>query len=54
LWDVVKDQICNRVFETLDAIEEKITEALRLFWPMPEVWWVMAGYTFKKTIRPRA
>jgi len=29
LWDIVKDQICNPVFEALEAIEEKITEALR-------------------------
>ena len=35
LWDVVKDQICNRVFDTLDAIEEKITEALRPYWEQP-------------------
>ena len=35
LWDVVKDKICNRVFETLDAIEEKITEALRPYWEQP-------------------
>ncbi|MCK4563805.1 MAG: IS630 family transposase [Verrucomicrobia bacterium] len=35
LWDVVKDQICNQVFETLDAIEEKITEALRPYWEQP-------------------
>lgn len=35
LWDIVKDQICNRVFDTLDAIEEKITEALRPYWEQP-------------------
>lgn len=35
LWDVAKDQICNRVFETLDAIEEKLTEALRPYWEQP-------------------
>lgn len=32
LWDVMKDKICNRVFETLDAIEEKISEALKPYW----------------------
>ena len=26
LWDIAKDQICNRVFETLDAMEEKLTD----------------------------
>jgi hypothetical protein len=36
LWDVAKDPICNRVFETLDAIEEKLTEALRPpYWEKP-------------------
>ena len=35
LWDVVKDQICNRVYATLDAIEEHITEALRPYWEEP-------------------
>jgi hypothetical protein len=35
LWDVAKDQICNRVFDTLDAIEEKLTEALRPYWEQP-------------------
>jgi transposase len=35
LWDVVKDRICNRVFDTLEAIEEKITEALRPYWEQP-------------------
>jgi transposase len=29
LWDVVKDQICNTVYKTLDEIETAITEALR-------------------------
>jgi transposase len=32
LWDVMKNQICNRIFETLDAIEDKISEALRPYW----------------------
>ena len=35
LWDVVKDKICNRVFGSLDAIEEKITEAIRPYWEEP-------------------
>ena len=32
LRDVMKDQICNRVFETLDSIEEKISETLKPYW----------------------
>lgn len=35
LWDIVKDRICNRVFGSLDAIEEKISEALRPYWEQP-------------------
>lgn len=35
LWDVVKDRICNRVFDCLDGIEEKITEAIRPYWEQP-------------------
>lgn len=35
LWDVVKDKICNRVFDSLDVIEEKITEAIRPYWEKP-------------------
>jgi hypothetical protein len=37
LWDVAKDPICNRVFDALDAIEEKLTEALRPYWEQPAV-----------------
>ncbi|MDF7809247.1 transposase [Pontiellaceae bacterium B12219] len=29
LWDIMKDKICNRIFETLDSVEEKISEALK-------------------------
>ncbi len=36
LWDVIKDGIANRVFETLDAIEQKLAEALRPYWESPE------------------
>jgi transposase len=32
LWDRVKDHIANRVFPTLDEIEELITRALRPYW----------------------
>lgn len=32
LWDIMKDKICNRIFETLDSVEEKISEALKPYW----------------------
>jgi transposase len=36
LWDVVKDNIANRVFTSLDEIEEAITIALRPYWESPQ------------------
>ena len=35
LWDQMKDRIVNRVYETLDEIEESISTALRPFWESP-------------------
>lgn len=32
LWDILKDAICNRVFESLEALEEEIETFLRNFW----------------------
>lgn len=32
LWDVVKDGICNRVFQTLDDLEDALTVELRKYW----------------------
>lgn len=32
LWDITKDMICNRIFDTLDDLEEKITESLERYW----------------------
>jgi transposase len=32
LWDQLKDALCNRLFETLAALEAAVTEALRPFW----------------------
>ena len=32
LWDQMKDGLCNRVFPTLDALEDALTDALRPFW----------------------
>ena len=31
-WDIVKDTICNKVWPTLEALEEKITVTLRKYW----------------------
>lgn len=35
LWDIVKDVICNRVYQTIEELEEAITECLRQFWETP-------------------
>jgi len=32
VWDIIKDPIANKVFKTLDAIENTLTSALRPFW----------------------
>ena len=36
LWDILKDGICNRVFETIEALEEALTSKLRLYWEETE------------------
>jgi transposase len=36
LWDQVQDVTCNRRHESLDALEETLTAALRPFWETPE------------------
>jgi len=35
LWDQLKDTICNRIDDTIEALEEKITEFLKGFWESP-------------------
>jgi transposase len=32
LWDIIKDQIANRVFETLEEIESVLSKGLRPYW----------------------
>ena len=32
LWDIVKDAICNRIFATLDQLEEALTSVLAQYW----------------------
>ena len=36
LWDQLKDHLCNKVFASLRAMEEAITEFLQPFWENPE------------------
>jgi transposase len=35
LWDQVQDVTCNQRYESLDALEETLTAALRPFWETP-------------------
>lgn len=32
LWDVIKDRVANQAFESLSAIESRLTEALKPYW----------------------
>lgn len=32
LWDIVKDGICNRAYETIEALEDALAEKLRPYW----------------------
>ena len=32
LWDIVTDAICNRIFATLDQLEEALTSVLAQYW----------------------
>jgi transposase len=36
LWDQLKDHLCNRVYASLTALEEAMTDFLRPFWQEPE------------------
>lgn len=36
LGDIVKDRICNRVFEKLEDLQEQVVEGLRPFFELPE------------------
>jgi len=36
LWDQLKDYLCNKVFASLQALQEAITDFLRPFWENPE------------------
>jgi hypothetical protein len=44
LWDIVQDRLCNQVFPTLEALEEKLTEGLKPYWQDPgRVWSLLGG-----------
>ncbi len=32
LWDIVKDETCNRVFDTVSALRDQICITLRRYW----------------------
>jgi transposase len=36
LWDRLKDHLCNKVYASLRALENAITDFLRPFWENPE------------------
>jgi len=36
LWDIIKDRICNRVWVSLDELENAIDGVLREYWSSPE------------------
>jgi len=35
LWDHLKDSICNRIDDTIEQLEDKISEFLKAFWESP-------------------
>jgi transposase len=32
LWDRLRDEVCNKVYHTLDELQEQLTPALRTYW----------------------
>ena len=49
LWDVAKDRIANRVFDTLEQIETALAEALRPYWESPQPALRLAGSGWLQT-----
>jgi len=43
LWDQVKREVSNAVWETLDSIEGAITKVLKPFWELVELVWSLLG-----------
>ncbi len=46
LWDRVKEEVSNQVWDTLEAIESGITKVLRRFWESPRRVWSLLGDTW--------
>ncbi|MDK2858650.1 MAG: superfamily endonuclease [Verrucomicrobiota bacterium] len=54
LWDVAKDPICNRIFKTLDAIEENRLKPFARTGenqPVRGVWLAMADCALRQPLR---
>jgi transposase len=43
LWDQVKREVSNAVWETPASIEEAITKILKPFWELAELVWSLLG-----------
>ena len=43
LWDQVKREVSNAVWETLDSIEEAISKVLKPYWELVELVWSLLG-----------
>ncbi len=37
VWKALRKELANRIFESLEELEEAVCEALREFWEQPEV-----------------
>jgi len=44
VWKGLRKELANRIFESLEELEEAVCEALREFWERPEVLISMTAY----------
>lgn len=44
VWRALRKKLANRIFETLEEMEEAVAEALREYWERPEVLISMTAY----------
>lgn len=44
VWKALRKELANRIFETMEELQEAVTEALRRFWEHPEVLISMTAY----------
>lgn len=44
VWKALKKELANRIFETLEGLEEAVCETLKEFWEQPEVLRKMTAY----------